>query len=794
MIMKRNNIIIFQWAAWLCAILAACSGLEEDLPVAGKANVSGSDTRADLVEYSINVEIAGTLDSLVEAGSYSDAQKLIVTGNIAYTDVKYVDMNMPTVEVLDLAGSEYESESIEGAFLSDSTKIKEISLPRNITTIRGTSGYDKNDLYYSFYPFECDSLISITIPESVTNIGWRAFRGCSSLTSINIPEGVTSIGDEAFYGCSSLISIHIPEGVTSIGDWTFYGCSSLNSINIPKGVTSIGCGAFLDCSSLTSINIPEGVTSIGYGAFGDCSSLTSINIPEGVTSIESGAFSYCRSLTSINIPEGVTSIGYEAFYGCSSLTSINIPEGVTSIGWETFYGCSSLISINIPEGVTSIGGQAFYGCSSLTSINIPEGVTSIGWETFYGCSSLTSINIPEGVTSIEDWAFCGCSSLTSINIPEGMTNIGAYAFIRCSSLTSINIPEGVTSIGDGAFDGCSSLTSINIPEGVTSIGVSAFILCSSLISINIPEGVTSIGNGAFYGCSSLISINIPEGVTRIENSAFDGCSSLTSINIPESVTSIGDWAFDGCSSLRTIKWNTTCSIPDYISLSGKLILYGTKDITSTEGYDITTAKQAIYTKSFYSSYENSWYTISLPFKPTQITHESKGTIVPFDSGIKGAKNFWLRELTTDGYQDVTEMEASHAYIIAMPTSYNYSDEFRLDGTVTFSAEDVTLSWNPVVSEGTTFTMYPTYETVKKAMDVYALNSEYWVNGYDYGRAWVRGSIDVNPYEAYVKLNDGAATMRSVLPMADGKRTAVRGSNDASSRGAYGHQKPRKEDM
>jgi hypothetical protein len=260
------------------------------------------------------------------------------------------------------------------------------------------------------------------------------------------------------------------------------------------------------------------------------------------------------------------------------------------------------------------------------------------------------------------------------------------------------------------------------------------------------------------------------------------------------VTSIGDWAFDGCSSLRTIKWNTTCSIPDYISLSGKLILYGTKDITSTEGYDITTAKQAIYTKSFYSSYENSWYTISLPFKPTQITHESKGTIVPFDSGIKGAKNFWLRELTTDGYQDVTEMEASHAYIIAMPTSYNYSDEFRLDGTVTFSAEDVTLSWNPVVSEGTTFTMYPTYETVKKAMDVYALNSEYWVNGYDYGRAWVRGSIDVNPYEAYVKLNDGAATMRSVLPMADGKRTAVRGSNDASSRGAYGHQKPRKEDM
>jgi hypothetical protein len=310
--------------------------------------------------------------------------------------------------------------------------------------------------------------------------------------------------------------------------------------------------------------------------------------------------------------------------------------------------------------------------------------------------------------------------------------------------------------------------------------------------------VTSIEDYAFTNCSSLTSINIPQGVTSIGSVAFFGCSSLTSITIPKGVTSIGNNAFFGCSSLRTVKWNTTCSITDDLNLSGTLILYGTEDITSAEGYDITTAKQAIYKKSFlvYDG-KNTWYNISLPFKPTQITHETKGIIAPFDSDIEGAKNFWLRELTTDGYQNVTEIKANHAYIIAMPTSSIYSDDSRLGGTVTFSAENVTLSWNPVVSEGTTFTMYPTYKTMKKAMDVYALNSEYWVNGYDYGRAWVRGTIDVNPYEAYVKLNDGTATMRSILPMSDGKRTAVRGastSGDASSRGAYGHQKPRKEDM
>jgi hypothetical protein len=210
------------------------------------------------------------------------------------------------------------------------------------------------------------------------------------------------------------------------------------------------------------------------------------------------------------------------------------------------------------------------------------------------------------------------------------------------------------------------------------------------------------------------------------------------------------------------------------------------------------AKRVIYRKEYSNDIysDSGWYTISLPFKPTQITHKEKGTIAPFDSNIEDAKNFWLRELTPDGYQDVTEIEAGHAYIIAMP-GYEYSYDFNLSGLVIFSAESVTLTWDPVVSVGPNYSMYPTFETVKKAKDVYALNAQYYVDGYDYGHVWVHSAMDVGPLQAYVKLNEGAATMRSVLPMADGKRTAVRGassSSDASTRGVYDQRKPRKEDM
>jgi hypothetical protein len=83
---------------------------------------------------------------------------------------------------------------------------------------------------YAFH--QCGEISSITLPCTLTKIGYLAFCNCKSLTSITIPNSVTFIDDRAFAGCEKLTSIIIPESVTSIGKRVFANCKELTSVTI----------------------------------------------------------------------------------------------------------------------------------------------------------------------------------------------------------------------------------------------------------------------------------------------------------------------------------------------------------------------------------------------------------------------------------------------------------------------------------------------------------------------------------------------------------------------------------
>ena len=214
--------------------------------------------------------------------------------------------------------------------------------------------------------------ITLDYPNEITSV---KASGNKALTYIQIPNTVTKIedgsyGDGAFYNCTSLTSVTLPDSLTSIGSFAFNGCNKLASINIPESVKSISNGAFGGCSSLVSVTLLNTMTMMGRAIFQDCTSLTSVTLPDTITNFDSvSIFDGCSSLTSVTLPDKMTIIGAAAFMDCTELVSITIPESVTSIEGSAFRGCNKLASITIPSGVKSINYRAFYNCPKLTDFN-----------------------------------------------------------------------------------------------------------------------------------------------------------------------------------------------------------------------------------------------------------------------------------------------------------------------------------------------------------------------------------------------------------------------------------------
>ena len=206
------------------------------------------------------------------------------------------------------------------------------------------------------------------------------------VTDVVVPDtyqgvSVTTIGNEAFED-SDITSVTLPESVTDIGVDAFRTCPFLASVSLPSHLKTIGNGAFLFDRSLTSIVLPDSVTTIGGNAFEDCYALSSAQLPSNLTTISDALFSDCSSLTTITIPDTVTKIDDLAFYKCTSLTSIRLPSGLKHIGSQAFENCTALANIDLPEGLEEIEARVFHNCTSLTSVILPSTIRILYSEIF----------------------------------------------------------------------------------------------------------------------------------------------------------------------------------------------------------------------------------------------------------------------------------------------------------------------------------------------------------------------------------------------------------------------------
>ena len=406
---------------------------------------------------------------------------------------------------------------------------------------------------------ECNNMTSITIPASITSVGFGVFNGCLGLTNVEIPSSITRIEGQMFGWSPNLTSVKIPTSVTSIGDRAFRECIKLNSLEIPSSVTDFGVEAFYNSHADLIIDNSEENVKVGSYAFGGCHSVTwkgvildkeetglQFEVSGSNATVVKGDYS---KLESVIIPSkvkindkvyAVAGIANNAFINCKSLTYVKVSGGVTNMGVATFSGCENLETVVLGDGIKKISNSLFKGCASLSDINIPASVTEIDESAFEGCASLTSIDIPANVTNIVEYAFYGCKNLASIKVDDKNTTYSSVDGVLYNKEKTILIQVpgkiqgkftilfGVTNIASGAFGSCEGLTGVKIQNTVTNISEFAFENCTGLTNVTIPSSVKNIDTKAFSGCKNLdlVISNAKENVT-IESGALDDCKSVT---------------------------------------------------------------------------------------------------------------------------------------------------------------------------------------------------------------------------------------------------------------------------
>ena len=114
---------------------------------------------------------------------------------------------------------------------------------------------------------DCALINNVDIPTLVTKIPEECFFNCPSLSAIDLRGGIdlTVIGKAAFFNCDALVSFSIPATVTEIQETAFYDCDKLAKINVPASVTTIKDAAFAEISSeKLAFPTPEGSAFAKY--------------------------------------------------------------------------------------------------------------------------------------------------------------------------------------------------------------------------------------------------------------------------------------------------------------------------------------------------------------------------------------------------------------------------------------------------------------------------------------------------------------------------------------------------
>ena len=190
----------------------------------------------------------------------------------------------------------------------------------------------------------------LQIKDGVEEISWKMIQEFSygkdmynyKEFEVILPNTIREITTDAFSHVK-LAKIIIPDSVVQIGERAFFDAAYLKEVSISSEVYDIGSHTFAYCYNLRKVKILEGVQEIGILAFAGCRSLTKIVLPATIKYMSHDAFRYCDNLKELYVP----TVKYDA---CKRTCEKNYPN-ITAIPYE---GSIDDILLDDSDNITEI--------------------------------------------------------------------------------------------------------------------------------------------------------------------------------------------------------------------------------------------------------------------------------------------------------------------------------------------------------------------------------------------------------------------------------------------------------
>ena len=318
-------------------------------------------------------------------------------------------------------------------------------------------------IYYEETEEDVTEYILVEAPEDLA-----AFDG-----TVTVQDGstvpITIIDNNAFESCKDLEWVELPESVSQIGYKAFYGCTSLQGVMIDATeYISIGNKAFDGCSNLRFV----------------ASNAMTAEMQDGYDPIIAHTYGWTQ-MTYFYAPTGSVGYGEHALAftpesGVTSYVMVDIGDGCKMLYGMNEYGYPWLgirSGVNVGSEVTLPSSTLELYSYSMADIRSSEGSYQLNWDdlqtlqyfdegVFYESDLGGDITLTQESSYLDDYTFAGCSEITNITVRGELTHLGYLVFRECSNLESVTLGSAGTGVALSAniFYGCNSLRNLVLDD------------------------------------------------------------------------------------------------------------------------------------------------------------------------------------------------------------------------------------------------------------------------------------------------------------------------------------------